>query len=45
MEIQNVTIGKDEYEMLKKKEIIADDALVQLKLSLGDIREGKVSKF
>ena len=40
-----ITLDKDEYERLKKKAAIADDALIQLKLSLEDLRKGKVSKF
>lgn len=45
MENQTITIPKTEYVVLKKKAEIADDALVQLKLSLKDLKEGKVSKF
>ena len=40
-----VTISREEYIKLKKKEKIADDALVQLSLSLEDLREGRVSEF
>ncbi len=40
-----VSIPQDEYDMLKKKAKIADDAVVQLKLSLEDLRHGRVSKF
>lgn len=42
---ETVTISKTEYEALKKKAEIADDAIVQLKLSLEDMRHGRVSKF
>ena len=45
METQTVTISKREYTLLKRKAEIADDALVQLRLSLEDLRKGKVSKF
>jgi len=45
MGTDTVTIARDEYEMLIKKARIADDALVQLKLSLQDLRHGRVSKF
>ncbi|MBI2671425.1 hypothetical protein HYX16_00665 [Candidatus Woesearchaeota archaeon] len=45
MRSKTVTITKEEYEKLKKKAEIADDALVQLKLSLEDLRHGRVSKF
>ncbi|HLD97682.1 MAG TPA: hypothetical protein VI934_05055 [Candidatus Nanoarchaeia archaeon] len=40
-----VTISKEEYDVLKKKAVIVDDALLQLKLSLEDLRHGRVSKF
>jgi len=42
---ETITIPKEEYQRLKRKAEIADDALVQLKLSLEDLRKGKVSKF
>ena len=42
---ETITITKEEYEKLKKKAEIADDALIQLKLSLEDLRHGRVSKF
>ena len=45
MVTQTVTITKEEYSLLKKKAKIADDAIVQLKLSLEDLRLGRVSKF
>ncbi len=45
MEEQNIMIPKKEYIMLKRKAKIADGALIQLKLSLEDMRNGKVSKF
>ncbi|MBI2546570.1 hypothetical protein HYV81_05305 [Candidatus Woesearchaeota archaeon] len=40
-----VTIPKEEYQRLKKKAKIADDALIQLQLSLEDIKHGRISKF
>ena len=45
MRQETITITKDEYKRLKKKAEIADDALVQLKLSLEDLKHGRVSKF
>ena len=40
-----ISIPRVEYELLKKKAQLADDAIVQLKLSLEDLRLGRVSKF
>lgn len=40
-----VTITIEEYDSLKKKEEIANDALTQLKLSLEDLRKGRASRF
>ncbi|MBS3142566.1 hypothetical protein J4464_04230 [Candidatus Woesearchaeota archaeon] len=45
METQMVTIPEEEYTLLKKKAKIADDALVQLKLSAEDVRHGRVTPF
>ncbi len=45
MEQKTINITKEEYEKLKKKAKIIDDVLVQLKLSLEDLRHGRVSKF
>ncbi len=45
MVTQTITITKEEYNALKKKAEIADDAIVQLSLSLKDLRLGRVSKF
>lgn len=45
MATDSVTIAREEYELLQRKAKIADDALVQLKLSLEDLRHGRVSKF
>ena len=44
-ENQNITISKIMYLQLKKKAEIADDAIVQLKLSMEDLKRGKVSRF
>lgn len=35
----------EECKILKRKTKIADDAIVQLGLSLNDLRHGRVSKF
>lgn len=43
--MEKITISKEEYKRLKKKEKIADDAIVQLKLSVKDIKEGKIFNF
>jgi|TARA_B100001971_G_C17982357_1_gene428057 hypothetical protein len=43
--MEQVTISKVEFEKLKKKAEIADDALIQLKLSLEDMKNGKISRF
>ena len=43
--METVTISKEEYEKLVKKAEIADDALIQLKLSLEDMKHKRVSKF
>ena len=45
MRQETITIPKIEYDKLKKKAEIADDALIQLKLSLEDLRHGRVKKF
>jgi hypothetical protein len=44
MEDEQVIISKEELEKLRKKAEIADDALVQLKLSLEDMQHGRISK-
>ena len=43
--METITISKEEYIKLKKKAEIADDAIIQLKLSLEDLKHGRVSKF
>ena len=45
MKSELITLKREDYERLKKKAEIADDAVVQLKLSSKDIIEGKISKF
>ena len=45
MEQKMIRIDKEKYEKLILKAKIADDALVQLHLSLEDLRKGRVSKF
>jgi hypothetical protein len=40
-----VSVPKVEYEMLVEKAKIADDAIVQLRMSLEDLRLGRVSRF
>jgi len=39
-----ITIPKEEYDMLKKKEEIADDVIFQLSKSLDDMKKGKIRK-
>ncbi len=45
MEQELITISRETFEKLKKKAEIADDAVIQLQLSLEDLRNGRVSKF
>ncbi|MEK6934907.1 MAG: hypothetical protein AABW46_03440 [Nanoarchaeota archaeon] len=45
MRQETITIPKEEYEKLKMKAEIADDAILQLKLSLKDLKYGRVSEF
>ena len=40
-----IEIPKIEYEKLKIKAEIADDALIQLKMGLEDLRHKRVKKF
>ena len=42
--MKTITISKEEYERLKKKEAIADDAVVRLNLCFDDLRKGKVRR-
>jgi len=43
--METVIISKEEYTRLKRKAKIADNALVQLELSLNDLKEGNVTKL
>ena len=43
--METITIPKEEYQKLKKKAEIADNAVVQLKLSLEALKQGRVKKF
>lgn len=45
MNMETVTISKEEYLRLKKKAALADDVVVQLEKSFQDMRKGKVSKW
>ena len=45
MAAETVCIPVEEYTLLKKKAKIADDAIVQLKLSLEDLKHGHISRF
>lgn len=45
MKPQTITVLKEDYEKLMKKAEIADDALIQLKLSLCDLRNKGMSIF
>jgi len=45
MKQQMVTMAREQPEKFKKKAVIPDDTIVQLKLSLDAIRKGKVKKF
>lgn len=45
MATDTVTIPMEEYVSLKRKAEIADDAIVQLNLSLKDIHHGRISEF
>lgn len=45
MKAKTICLPKSEYEKLKEKAKIIDDAIFQLNLSLEDLRHGRVSKF
>ena len=45
MTTQTVCIPVEEYDILKKKAKIADDAIIQLELSLEDLKHGRVRRF
>lgn len=42
--METVTIPKEEYKRLKKKEEIADDAIIQLNLSLDDMKNNRIKR-
>jgi len=42
--METITITKEKYKQLKKKTKIADDALIQLKLSLDDLRHDRFKR-
>jgi hypothetical protein len=41
---ESISISVEEYERLKKKAAVADDALVQLEFSLKDMEAGRVKR-
>ena len=41
---ETITIEQDEYALLKKKEKIADDIILQLKSSLYDLKAGRIRR-
>ena len=43
--METVTISREKYEKLRIKAELADDALLQLKMGLEDLRHGRVKKF
>lgn len=43
--IMGILIQEAEYSQLKKKAAIADDALIQLEMSLKDLEEGRVHQL
>ena len=45
MEQKFISIPLIQYELLKKKAELADDAIIQLELSLEDMKHKRVSKF
>ena len=45
MEQELIMVPKEDYEKLKKKAEIVDDAVIQLGLSLEALRTGKVKKY
>ena len=42
--MEMVTISREEYELLKKKAELADDAMTQLRLSLDDLEHGRIHR-
>lgn len=44
MSTETICIPTEEYTLLKKKEAIADDILLQLESSLHDLEDGRVKR-
>lgn len=44
MVTETVCISREEYVLLKKKESVADDVLLQLDSSLEDLGKGKIKR-
>ena len=44
MTTQTISIHVEEYKLLKKKEAVADDLLLQLDASLQDLKAGRVKR-
>ena len=44
MNAQTISIPVEEYKLLKKKEAVADDLLLQLDASLNAIEKGKLKR-
>ncbi len=44
MVTETICISREEYVLLKKKEAVADDVLLQLDSSLEDLNNGKVRR-
>lgn len=44
MSTETISIPREEYALLKKKEAIADDLLLQLEASLRDLEAGRVKR-
>ena len=45
MKQEMISISKEEYGRLKKKAELADDTLLQLKMSFEDLKKGRVKEF
>lgn len=44
MATETICISREEYKLLKKKEAVADDILIQLDASLNSIEKGKLKR-
>tara|TARA_Y100000310_G_C20434951_1_gene693289 strand:- start:576 stop:716 length:141 start_codon:yes stop_codon:yes gene_type:complete len=44
MATETVCISTEEYTILKKKEVIADDLVLQLEASLNDLEAGRIKR-